>query len=293
MSGLKTVITGVIAFFTTLYMAVSTLLFSPVVHPPIEEKAQDDIRILSFNIRCANVGIHQWDDRIGAVTGAIRAIAPDSFGVQEATPQWMEALREELPEYADVGVGRDDGANRGEFSAIFYLKDRYEGLDYGTFWLSETPDEPSSGWDASCKRICTWIVLRNKESGAQYAHLNTHFDHLGIKARKNSADMILAKAAEFDLPAVCTGDFNAVEFSSAYNRLVGGQLKNAKYSAPDTMSAPTFNNGYNIKRFGAIYDHILINDGFEARVYRVVTEKFDGMLPSDHYPVYTDLSLVS
>lgn len=122
MSGLKTVITGVIAFFTTLYMAVSTLLFSPVVHPPIEEKAQDDIRILSFNIRCANVGIHQWDDRIGAVTGAIRAIAPDSFGVQEATPQWMEALREELPEYADVGVGRDDGVNRENFPPYFTLK---------------------------------------------------------------------------------------------------------------------------------------------------------------------------
>ena len=124
------------------------------------QKEENAMRIMSFNIRCTNVGNDTWEDRIDIVTQSIIDGNPDSVGVQEATPEWMETLNKTLGEkYNYVGVGRDDGDNEGEYSAIFYLKDKYNVVDSGTFWLSETPDEVSFGWDAACRRVCTWVVL--------------------------------------------------------------------------------------------------------------------------------------
>lgn len=281
-----------ISFLTTLILVITASVTSPLQNPPITQQEAGTVRILTFNVRCTNVGIHFQKDRVASVIGAIEAIAPDSFGVQEATPEWMESLKAGLPAYESVGVGRRDGEGKGEFSAIFYLKDKYEALDSGTFWLSDTPDVPSRSWTSLFQRICTWVELENKETGNRFLHMNTHFD-TSFTPRKNSIPLILEKAAQYDIPVICTGDFNTMELSPLYVELLSGVLTNAKFSAPDTMSVLTFNNQRSTKRVGPVYDHILINSKVEAKVYRVVTDHFDGMLPSDHYPVYADVLLHS
>ena len=188
------------AFFTLLSSIFGIAQSKPdtSVIQGFEPKEESVMRIMSFNIRCANVGSDTWEDRIGIVSQTMLESEADSIGVQEATPEWMSTLKETVGEkYAYVGVGRDDGDNEGEYSAVFYLKDKYNAIDSGTFWLSETPDEVSFGWDAVCRRVCTWVVLENKETGEKYVHLNSHFDHVGITARKNSVDLILDKASEY------------------------------------------------------------------------------------------------
>ncbi len=290
MSALSAFAVKIISFLSILAVVVTAMVSSPLKNPPIEPKAEGTVRILTFNVRCTNVGTHSWEDRIDAVTGAIEAVTPDSFGVQEATPEWMATLREKLPAYTSVGVGRNDGVDKGEFSAVFYLKDKYEAMDSGTFWLSDTPDVPSRSWTSLLNRVCTWVELKDKESGKRFLHMNTHFD-TSFTPRKKSIPLILEKAALYDIPVICTGDFNTMEFSPLYANLLAGVLTNTKFAAADTMSVLTYNFGLNLKRVGPVYDHILVNSMVEPKVYRVVTEKFDGMLPSDHYPVYADVVL--
>ncbi|MBQ8210478.1 MAG: endonuclease/exonuclease/phosphatase family protein [Clostridia bacterium] len=259
-----------------------------------EDKADDTIRIMSFNIRCTNLGPIPKIARHSLVEETIINSEADSFGVQEATPSWMNYLSDALEDkYGYVGVGRNNGKNSGEYSAIFYLKDKYELIDSGTFWLSETPDEPSKGWDASFKRICTWAVLENKATGERYAHFNAHFDHKGVEARKNSVDLILSKISEYgDIPVVFTADMNIEEGTEAYTRMLAdGTLTDAKYTAEETMDYLTFHNLTPSENETKILDYVMINDEFDAEVYKVVTAGFDGKYVSDHFPVYADLNL--
>lgn len=252
------------------------------------------MRIMSFNIRCGNVGSDTWEDRIGIVCQTMLESGADSIGVQEATPEWMKVLNENISDkYAYVGIGRDDGKNEGEYSAVFYLKDKYTPLDSGTFWLSQTPDEPSFGWDAVCKRVCTWVLLQNKETGKKYVHLNTHFDHIGVEARRNSVDMIVRKAKDFgSTPVVFTADMNVVQGSENYNQFVNsGVLADTKFAAPDTMNYCTYHDTHPEKNKDEIIDYVMINDGFSAVKYRVVTDGIDGRFVSDHYPIYADLEM--
>lgn len=259
-----------------------------------EEKAEDTIRIMTFNVRCFGLENLPRRAREYYVAETIRKAQADSFGVQEATPTWMKYLEKEIGDkYGYVGVGRTNGKNSGEYSAVFYLKDKYEVVDSDTFWLSETPEKPSKGWDANIKRICTWAVLKNKETGEQYVHLNAHFDHQGEEARKNSVDMILEKVKEYkDLPVVFTADMNIVEGTEHYENMVAdGALKDTKYTAEDTMNYLTFHNLTPAENEGRILDYVMINDKFDADVYKVVTAGVDGRFVSDHYPVYADIKI--
>lgn len=289
---------GLTAVAVTAVIGVTAgVLINKKIHenPVIQgftQKEENAMRIMSFNIRCANVGNDTWEDRIDIVTQSIIDGNPDSVGVQEATPEWMETLNKTLGEkYSYVGVGRDDGDNEGEYSAIFYLKDKYNVVDSGTFWLSETPDEVSFGWDAACRRVCTWVVLEDKTTGQKYAHLNSHFDHVGIEARKNSVELIINKAKEFeDIPVVFTADMNVRQDGDNYNQFVeSGVLKDTKFIAPDTMDYCTYHDTKPTQHDGDIIDYVMINDKFDATVYKVVTEGIDGRYVSDHYPIYADL----
>ena len=184
----------VMAFITMLTSIFGIIQSKPddTVVQGFEQKEESSMRIMSFNIRCTNVGKDSWEDRIGIVSQTMLDSEADSIGVQEATPEWMATLKETVGEkYSFVGVGRDDGANEGEYSAIFYLKDKYKVVESDTFWLSETPDKPSFGWDAACRRVCTWAILEDLQTGKQYLHMNTHFDHVGVSARANSVEMIM------------------------------------------------------------------------------------------------------
>ena len=167
-SKLFSLIMSLITMVTSLVGIASRQEWPQQIQDFENKKTQETVRVMSFNIRCLNVGKDTWEDRIGIVTETINKSNADSVGVQEATTEWMETLDKELTSYAWVGVGRDDGKTQGEFSSIFYLKNKYNLIDSGTFWLSETPDTPSLGWDAGCNRVCTWAVLENKETKEQY-----------------------------------------------------------------------------------------------------------------------------
>lgn len=286
-----------ISFLMSLFTMLSSLVGIatrqewPTTIQDFENKSsQEIIRIMSFNIRCTNVGSDSWKDRVGIVTETIENSKADSVGVQEATTEWMETLDETLVDYDYVGVGRDDGKNKGELSAIFYLKEKYNLIDSGTFWLSETPDEVSQGWDAACNRICTWAVLENKATGERYVHLNSHFDHIGVAARANSVDLILAKAEEYtDLPVVFTADMNVKEGSENYKAITAGCLKDTKYLAEDTMNYLTYHDTKPSKHGDDVIDYVMVNEHFDAEAYKVVTAGIDERYVSDHFPVYADL----
>ena len=285
----------------SILMALVTLLTSifgiafnnpDAIIQGFEAKEENVMRIMSFNIRCGDVGKETWEDRIGIVSQTMLESEADSIGVQEATPGWMAALNENIGEkYAYVGVGRDDGANKGEYSAVFYLKDKYTALDSGTFWLSDTPDKVSFGWDAACRRVCSWVVLENKQTGEKYVHLNSHFDHVGVAARENSVKLILDKAAEFtDMPVVFTADLNVIQGSDNYNQFINSKiLRDTKFDTSDTMSYCTYHDTKPEKHAKDIIDYVLINDHFDTIAYRVVTEGIDGRYVSDHYPIYADI----
>ena len=178
-------------------------------------------RVLTFNLLCAGKKHRKWYKRAPLVYQIIREANPDSFGVQEAHWEWMKKLIKNLPEYDYVGVGRDDGKKKGEFSAVFYKKDKFVASDSGNFWLSETPDKPGKGWDAACIRIASYVKLTDKKTGKSYVHFNTHLDHVGEIARIEGVKMIQQKAASFGgVPVVCTGDFNTTEGSEIYNNLL-------------------------------------------------------------------------
>lgn len=254
--------------------------------------APESIRVMSFNVLWGGFGERSIAQRAKAVSRTITDYYPDSVGLQEATPEWMLTLKFLLPDYGYVGVGRDDGRAGGEFSSVFYRKDKYRVVESGTFWLSETSEVPSRGWDADCNRVCTWVVLENKQTGERYAHINTHLDHLGSQARANSVPMILEKAAEFaDMPIICTGDFNFRENSGLYPVITADILKDAKFLSDDTMNHPTFHGYQSEPDPTRIIDFIFINEAITPLVYRVITEGIDGRLPSDHYPLYADVVL--
>lgn len=293
-AGLTAIMSIIMSFITMISSIFGIIQSKPdtSVIQGFEVKEENAMRIMSFNIRCTNVGKDSWEDRIGIVSQTMLESEADSIGVQEATPEWMATLKETVGEkYAYVGVGRDDGDNEGEYSAVFYLKDKYEVVDSDTFWLSETPDKPSFGWDAACRRVCTWVQLKDKETGKQYVHMNTHFDHVGISARKNSVEMIIDKAKTFtDIPVVFTADMNVVQGSTNYNQFVdSGYFRDTKFAAPDSMNYCTYHDTKPDMHKDDVIDYVMINDGFDALTYRVVTEGVDGRFVSDHYPIYADI----
>ena len=252
------------------------------------------MKTMSFNIRCGSVGDEPWRERIGIVCQTILESDADSVGIQEATPEWMDELKAHIGhKYAYVGIGRDDGANKGEYSPVFFLKDKYEVSDSGNFWLSETPDRASYGWDAACRRICSWAKLKNRETGKEYVHINTHFDHIGVEARRNSVEMIISHAKTFvNIPAVFTADMNVVEGTENYNQFVNSDyFYDTKKLAPDTMHYCTYHDTKPEEHAKDVIDYVMINDGFEAKRYVVMTEGIDGRFVSDHYPIYAEVEM--
>ena len=173
-----------------------------------------EIAVLSYNIRynSSGDGLDLWDLRKAELIDQIKQLNPMSFGIQEATLTQMKDLEAGLPDYNYVGVGRDDGATKGEFSAIFYKSSEMKVLQEDTFWLSETPEKVSVGWDAALPRICTYAKFELMASKKRFWHFNTHFDHLGEIARAESAKLIVSKITALvdggDV-VVLSGDFNA------------------------------------------------------------------------------------
>ncbi len=254
------------------------------------------MKIMSFNILCGGPEGHSWPQRKDLVADTIRKEMPDSFGVQEAHYNWMKILVAALPEYDYVGVGRDDGDKEGEFSAVFYQKAKYDLLDSGTFWLSETPEKPGKGWDAACVRVCSWAKLKNKESGKVFVHFNTHLDHIGLVAMQKGAELVTLKAAEIfpDGPAFFTGDFNVTPDSAPYKTVIAGGFSDSRLLAPVTDHGVTFHADIKVnperEPFHSIIDYCFVKGDIKVLSYKVIRDTYEGDLyPSDHFPVVAEI----
>ena len=253
----------------------------------IEEKPRDAVRVASFNIRCADVNGVQVKDRRLIVSKEICDLGADSIGLQEATDEWIKQIKK-IPGFGVVGEGRDGG--KGEGCQILYNRSRWKLLDSGTFWLSETPDEPSMGWDAACPRICTWALLQNRLTGEKYAHVNSHFDHKGRIAVVEEAKIITAFIDEnFDgIPIVFTADLNSTPDSEAY-AIMTENLEDTRLTAADIKAFGTFHAAHPETHADSVIDYVLTSPGVEALAYRTVTAGVSGRFVSDHFPVYADL----
>ena len=250
------------------------------------------IKAVSFNIRLSPNdsfdGGNNWNYRQDAVIKFIMTEKPDVFGLQEAIYHQAKYMEENLPDYTKYGVDRDGGLEKGEAesNAVFFRSDKYKLLDKGTFWLSDTPDVPSRGWDAACHRVVTWVRLKEKGLfGREFYFFNTHFDHVGQVARRESAKLIVSRIEEMvgeDVPFILTGDFNTNVEDLAMAPIVLS-MKDARKESPITDNEGTFNNwGKNEKV--TIIDHIFYRN-LNPVSFRTVKENYGVPYISDHYPV--------
>lgn len=261
------------------------------------------LRVMTFNLKFASEsGPHAWNKRRAIVRDAIQAQAPDLFGTQEGLVGQLDDMAADLPAYTFLGVGREGGA-KGEYSAIFYKKDRFTILDQGNFWLSSTPEVVGSRtWGNLLPRMVTWVLFQDKASGTQFYHFNTHFDHLLSYSRHKSAELLIRRIAGRKLPApvIVTGDFNTDQRSAVHQVLAPANPVEA--ALLDTWSAAEAREGQSLSTFhnwkgpgngGKHIDWILTTKEFTCTKSRVVTFQENGEWPSDHFPVVSDIVLGS
>jgi len=262
----------------------------------VSSSAASSVNVLSFNIRYNNPddGEHAWPNRKGMVASVVRFHAADLIGMQEVLRSQIDDLTVLLPNYSWYGVGRNDGKNSGEFSPIFYRRDRFQLLDSGEFWLSKNPDQiGSKSWDAALPRIATWVKFRDRESKQEFIHLNTHFDHRGEVARARSAELILdrLKTLSGNMPAVVTGDFNVPPESAAYVTMTS-MLVDSKLESVSEPHGPegTF-GGFTVKvgDTGDRIDYVFVAEGTKVLRYAALSDQWDGRYPSDHLPVLAEI----
>ncbi|MBD3289472.1 endonuclease [candidate division KSB1 bacterium] len=268
-----------------------------------EKSSENPIRMMTFNIRLntPDDGPNQWIYRKEIAASMVRFHRADIFGVQEALKDQMDDLTEMLPEYGWFGVGRDDGKEAGEYMSVFYLKNRFDVIEHATFWLSETPEKPTKGWDAMCYRVVTWGKFKDLETRKVFYLFNTHFDHKGEVARRESAKLLLDRIEEIagDSPVVVTGDFNATPESVPYRILTNGltgkehtKLVDAKQVSKQMHHGPngtiTQFKSANLPHNKTI-DYIFIKNDVSVISHGSLSDTFDGRFPSDHMPVLAEV----
>ena len=282
-------------FFCVLFVAGGVLASVQA------QRSSATIRVMTFNIRYDEPrdGINAWANRKRRVADVIRFHKADLIGVQEALRSQLHDLESLVPDIAWCGVGRTDGKEAGEYSAILYKKSRFRLIDTGTFWLSETPHVAGSrGWDAAYPRIVTWAKLRDLRTGKTFVHFNTHFDHVGDKARAESSSLILKKAGEMHGrgPFVVTGDFNVVENSGAYKTIIAGtpaiKVVDTRYASVNGHFGgnSTFSAFKDLEP-GRTIDYIFVRDGIKVLEHGTLSDRWDGLWASDHLPVLAEIQL--
>ncbi len=273
--------------------------------------AGDAIRVMTFNIRygTANDGEDRWERRRDMVFDVIRRHKPDVVGVQEALRFQLDEIAKALPVYAEIGTGRDDGRQAGEYSAILYRTNRVRLLEHGTFWFSDTPETPGSRhWGNRLPRICTWGRFEDNRTRRTFHHYNVHLDHQSQPSRERSAELLadhIRRRAHPD-PVIVTGDFNAGEDNPAI-RYLQGKLPRASAPGPEAPPSPrlrdTFRvlhpdakdtgtfNGFRGTRTGEKIDYVFVSPGVAVLDAQIVHDQHDGRYPSDHFPVTATIRL--
>jgi endonuclease/exonuclease/phosphatase family metal-dependent hydrolase len=260
------------------------------------------LRVMSFNIRYDNPrdGRNAWAQRKGLAASMMRLHQPDVVGVQEARIHQISDLATQLPQFAWLGVGRDDGVSKGEFAAIFYRLDRLALLNKGNFWLSKTPNVPGTiDWDACCIRIASWAQFLDRVTQQSFYFFNTHFDQASKKARRKSAELLLnfVPGIAGKSPLIVMGDLNCTEDSKPYRILTQAKnkhtwiLQDAKVvsASPHHGTDATFHNFTGIPRDRI--DYIFIANGMQVLQHATLTDHWNGLYPSDHFPVLAEVFL--
>ena len=271
---------------------IALLLLAAVMVLPMnaankEKKDDNTLKVMSYNIRLgsANDGTNSWGLRYPATAEMIEDQMPDIFGVQEALASQIRFIEDNFVNYKSVGVGREDGKKDGEHMSIFWNKKTVSLLKWGTFWLSETPEKPSMGWDAACKRTATWALMKCKKTGKKFYYVNTHLDHKGVEAQKNGLKLIVDRIDDINPEGyhmILTGDFNITPDNPNLVEL-DSKMQSVRKVAEKTDNHDTFNGWGKGK---GVIDYIYAS-GFSAYPeYQTVTKRYaDRKFVSDHYPI--------
>ena len=283
----------------------------------------EKLTVASYNIRYKNtsdsVNGNGWNQRCPVICGLIRFNDFDIFGAQEVLHEQLTDMLKLLPGYSYVGVGRDDGETKGEYAPVFYRKDKFEVIKSGHFWLSEITDRPNKGWDAALPRICTWVQLKDIHNGFEFYFFNLHMDHIGVQARKNSAQLVIKKIKEIcgSRPVILTGDFNVDQHSPNYSVIVNSGILSDSYETAQIRYAlnGTFNDFKTDMKTDSRIDHIFVSSSFKVERYGILTDtyraevpgsksvksgnfpqevslkKYTARTPSDHFPVKVILNV--
>ena len=258
-------------------------------------KEQENLNIMTYNIRYgnANDGENHWSKRKEFLSNQINYYHPDILGIQEGLEHQVHFLDSVLVDYNYIGVGRDDGKTKGEYSAIFYNSEKFKVIENNTFWLSETPSKISVGWDAAMERICTYGLFENLITKQQFYIFNTHFDHIGTQARIKSAELIVEKINEFNtsnLPVMLMGDLNLTPEAKPI-QLLSKVLNDSKSVSKNKPFGPigTF-NGFNFnKPVTDRIDYIFTSkNNISVKKHAILSDSKDCKYPSDHLPVFIE-----
>ncbi len=288
--------------FTRLAAAASLLAMAA----PLACAGQPDgekpvpLKVMSFNIRygSADDGGNSWPNRQHVVVNTVKEYEPAIVGLQEALQFQVMHMASEMPEYSWFGIGRSRNGG-GEMTAVLYRWREVTPLHVGHFWLSPAPDEPGSrGWDAALERMVTWAEFFHIDTGRRFYCFNTHFDHRGEVARNESAALLARKVEEIagSMPAVITGDFNAAGGASdPWNTAIESGLQDAWVEASETIGPTQTFSGFRAPRGedGRRIDWILFRGPFSVERCETVLYNEDGRYPSDHYPIYAEMTILA
>jgi endonuclease/exonuclease/phosphatase family metal-dependent hydrolase len=285
-------------FISLFLLSVATIL--PLAG---QSGTNQSFNLMTYNIRLNSSmdGVNAWPLRKDKVTGLIRFHEADIFDVQEAVTLQMKDLAAAFPDFDNVGVGRDDGKEAGEYMAIFYRKERFQKINDGMFWLNEKTTQPGKGWDASYNRTCTWIKLKDKVTGKSFYVFNTHLDNNGAVAREEGARLILKKMKEINsegLPLIFTGDFNSKKEEAPIQAILK-ELKDSRELSLTSPYGPAItSNGFAVGAMTMSIDFIFVNDKVTIYRHGVLSDSFPSdetppkyYYPSDHLPVMVEVLL--
>lgn len=287
-----------ILFFAILLVSAQ----QPQRNPESENRTY---KVMSFNIRMSGFsqsdGINAWSNRKEAVINMIHDVDADFFGVQEMLPDQKQYLRKHLKEYGMVGVGRDDGKNEGECMAIFYKKKDFKLIKGRTFWLSETPEAVSKGWDAACKRTLTYTCLQDKRNNQNIYYFNTHLDHMGKIARRESVKLIcriidsICPQKEL-VPVILSGDMNSTIEDDIFrpfekNGMAASRDKAKKSSFLDTYNAYDKDGTFVTNKGAHVIDHFFNSACVEVAEFQTNVKDYGVPYISDHYPIILTFSI--
>jgi endonuclease/exonuclease/phosphatase family metal-dependent hydrolase len=271
-----------------IYKFVFILMFFP-----LHSFAQQEIKVMSFNIRLdvASDSENRWDARKEKVAGVMNYYEADFIGCQEVQHHQLQFLKTKMTDYNNIGVGRDDGKEAGEYSCIFFNKEKYKAIQQSTFWLSQTPDSVSMGWDAVCNRVCTYGLFQSIKTKQLFWVFNTHFDHVGKTARTESAKLIIDRIRQLNsknFPLIFMGDLNSrpedenVKYIKTFVENARDVSEQPAYGPADTWNGFQFDK----KPEGCI-DYIFItkNKKMKVQKFATITDSYDQKYPSDHLPI--------